>query len=274
MTTSPQRIEPAECAELIRRSSSMVALTGAGISTEAGIPDFRGPGGLYETGKYDPELVFSIAHFQSHPLLFYQFTREFMETARTIRPTFTHRFLAALEGKGYLRGVITQNIDTLHQQAGSRRILELHGSYWSATCINCESYAIIGTSWTWWEEAMRSSPTSPVVSCPSCGGIVKPNVVFFGEAVRDFDEALELVTVSDLLLVIGSSLSVYPAAFLPQSAPGRIVVVNKGEVRLEPAGNRYFCQVGIDGFFREVAAHLGFNVDHVPEASGSSVPCG
>jgi NAD-dependent deacetylase len=241
----------------------MVVLTGAGVSTEAGIPDFRGPGGLYETGKYDPELVFSIAHFQRHPLLFYQFTREFMETARNIRPTFTHRFLAALETKGYLRGVITQNIDTLHQQAGSRRLVELHGSYWSASCINCEGYAIIGTSWSWWEEAMRSSPTSPVVSCPSCGGIVKPNVVFFGEAVRNFDEALEMVARSDLLLVIGSSLSVYPAAFLPRNAHGRIVVVNRGEVGLEPGSNRYFCRTCIDSFFREVASNMRIGTDDV-----------
>ncbi len=268
MTVSLQNIEPAECAEMIRRASCMVVLTGAGVSTEAGIPDFRGPGGLYEAGKYDPELVFSIAHFQRHPLLFYQFTREFMEMARNVMPTFTHRFLAVLETKGYLRGVITQNIDMLHQQAGSRRILELHGSYWSASCMNCEGYAIIGTSWRWWDEAMRTSPTSPVVSCPSCGGIVKPNVVFFGEAVRDFDEALEMVARSDLLLVIGSSLSVYPAAFLPQSAPGRIVVVNRGEVRLEPAGNRYFCQAGIDDFFREVASCMGIGIDVFPAVPG------
>lgn len=266
MTTSAQNIEPGECAEMIRRASCLVVLTGAGVSTEAGIPDFRGPGGLYETGKYDPELVFSIDHFQRHPLLFYQFTREFMEMARNVRPTFTHRFLAALETKGYLRGVITQNIDMLHQQAGSRRIVELHGSYWSASCINCESYAIIGTTWPWWEEAMRSSPTSPVVSCPSCGGIVKPNVVFFGEAVRDFDEALEMVASSDLLLVIGSSLSVYPAAYLPQNAHGRIVVVNRGAVRLEPDSSRFFCQTGIDFFFREVASCMRIVIDEIPAA--------
>lgn len=261
MTVSMQNIEPAECAEMIRRASRMVVLTGAGVSTEAGIPDFRGPGGLYETGKYDPELVFSIAHFQRHPLLFYQFTREFMEMARNVSPTFTHRFLAVLEKQGYLRGVITQNIDMLHQQAGSRRILELHGSYWSASCMNCDGYALIGTSWRWWDEAMRSSPTPPVVSCPSCGGVVKPNVVFFGEAVRDFDEAMDMVAGSDLLLVIGSSLSVYPAAILPRSTAGRTVVVNRGEVRLEPASNRYFRQTGIDGFFREVASCLGIGTD-------------
>jgi NAD-dependent deacetylase len=266
VTPFVQTVEPAECAELIRSASSAVALTGAGISTEAGIPDFRGPGGLYESGKYDPELVFSITHFQQHPQLFYQFTREFMATARHIRPTFTHRLLAVLEQQALLSGVITQNIDALHHQAGSRRIRELHGSYWSASCINCDGYAMVGTSWRWWEDAMRSSPRSPVVSCPSCGGIVKPNVVFFGEAVRDFDEALEMVGGSDLLLVVGSSLSVYPAAYLPHYAKGRVVVVNRGEVRLEPGRNRYFCQSGIDSFFRSVAVHLGIRLDDGPEA--------
>lgn len=267
MAIAAQHIEPAECAGLIREASHAVVLTGAGISTEAGIPDFRGPGGLYETRKYDPDLVFNIAHFQQHPQLFYQFTRDFMETVRHIRPTFTHRFLAALESQGLIRGVITQNIDALHHQAGSRRVLELHGSYWSASCMNCDGFSIIGTSWRWWEDAMRSGPRPPVVSCPSCGGIVKPNVVFFGEMVRDFDEALEMVARSDLLLVVGSSLTVSPAAFLPQNAHGRIVVVNRGEVRLTPDRNRFFNQSGIDSFFLSVAANLDIRVENEPAAA-------
>src|SRR5450631_3925539 len=111
-------LTPAECAELIARSSATVALCGAGISTSAGIPDFRGPQGLYSTRRYDPDLVFQIHHFRKTPEYFYEFTRDFASVVKDIAPTFTHRFLASLEHTGTLKVVITQNIDILHQVAG------------------------------------------------------------------------------------------------------------------------------------------------------------
>lgn len=257
MNYSNYEITPAECAERIRKAGNIVALTGAGISTEAGIPDFRGPQGLYVTRRYDPDLVFSLAHFRKDPLMFYQFTNDFMETMSNIRPTYTHRFLASLEELGRLRCVVTQNIDALHRYAGTRKIIEVHGSYWSASCTGCGSFSISGASTEWWVEAVMSSRRSPVVCCPECGGVVKPDVVFFGEGVRGFDEAMAMVSGSDLLLVLGSSLAVYPAAMLPLTAKGTIVVVNRGKVGLSPGPNRFFAATDLDSFFRAVATELG-----------------
>jgi NAD-dependent deacetylase len=253
-------LDPTACAELLRRSSSVVALTGAGVSTAAGIPDFRGPQGLYVTRRYDPELVFSIDHFANDPRMFYEFTRDFVGLLQTITPTFTHRVLASLEGRGMLQGVITQNIDALHQHAGSKNVVEVHGSYWSATCTRCGA-SVPGTrSYAWWEEAIRSSPSSPVVMCGTCGGVVKPGVVFFGEAVRDFDRAVAMVEGCDLLLVLGSSLAVHPAARLPELARGHVVVVNRGEVALPPGRNRYFVEDDLEAYFRALASHLGLDL--------------
>jgi len=256
MPDKSQSLEPARCAEMIRRARSVVALTGAGISTAAGIPDFRGPQGLYVTRRYDPERVFEVGWFRRAPQYFYEFSRDFVATVKDIRPTFTHRFLAGLEKEGPLAGVVTQNIDMLHQLAGSRKVVELHGSYRSATCANCrETYEEL--TYAWWEKAMLTSPTPPVARCPACKGVLKPNIVFFGELVNDFDEAERMVAQCDLLLVLGSSLKVTPASFLPYSTEATTVVVNRGEVVLPPAPHRFFVDGVLDIFSREVADHLG-----------------
>ncbi len=260
MKNVERQISPEGCAELIRNSTSVVALTGAGISTAAGIPDFRGPNGLYVTRRYDPDLVFNIDRFRQDPLPFYDFTRDFAALLKDIRPTFTHRFLTALEKKGILAGVITQNIDALHHFAGSRKVIELHGSYWSAACTRCDGYSIEGKSYEWWLEAIRKSPRSPVLVCPLCSGVVKPDVVFFGETVHEYEKAANLVAECDLLLVLGSSLEVYPAALLPQMAEAVVVVVNKGRTKLSPAPNRFFAEADLDEHFSQVAEHLGLTV--------------
>ncbi len=260
MKNSERQISPEGCAALIRGSSSVIALTGAGISTAAGIPDFRGPNGLYTTRRYDPDLVFNIDHFRRDPLLFYDFTRDFAALLKDMNPTFTHRFLSALEEKGILKGVITQNIDALHHFAGSRKVIELHGSYWSAACTRCDGYSIEGKSYEWWLEAIRQSPRCPVLVCPLCGGVVKPDVVFFGETVHDYEKAANLVAECDLLLVLGSSLEVYPAALLPQMTEAIVVVVNKGRAKLSPAPNRFFAEADLDEYFSQVARRLGLTV--------------
>jgi len=249
-----------ECAELIRSTGSLVVLTGAGLSTAAGIPDFRGPKGLYVTRKYNPDLVFSIDHFRRDPLLFYQFTQDFMSLSKDIRPTFTHRALSAFEECGLIDGIVTQNIDALHHQAGSRRVIELHGSYWSATCTSCQRGDVSGATFAWWDNAIQNSIRAPIVCCPVCGGVIKPDVVFFGEAVKDFEEAAAMVSRCDLLLVLGSSLAVYPAAVLPKMASGTVIVVNQGEVMLPPGRGRYFIDQDLNDFFREVAEELGVEV--------------
>lgn len=251
---------PGACAELIRSSGSVVVLTGAGLSTAAGIPDFRGPNGLYASHRYDPDLIFNIDHFRRDPLLFYQFTRDFMDLARNIKPTFTHRALAVLEDCGLIDGIITQNIDALHNLAGSRRVIELHGSYWSATCTNCLRGDVSGATSEKWDKWMRTSPSAPVVCCPVCGGVVKPDVVFFGEVVKDFEEAAAMVSRSDLLLVLGSSLAVYPAAVLPRMASGTVMVVNRGDVSLPEGPGRFFIDQDLNDFFQAVVEELGLTV--------------
>jgi len=251
-----QSLEPASCAELIRQSRSVVALTGAGISTAAGIPDFRGPQGLYVTRRYDPEKVFEIGWFQSRPQYFYEFSRDFVNTVKDIQPTFTHRFLASLEKVGRLSGVITQNIDILHQLAGSQKVIELHGSYRSGTCTVCGKRNE-DLSYAWWEHVMATSPTPPVAVCPDCSGVLKPDIVFFGEMVDHFEPAERLVGQCDLLLILGSSLKVTPASFLPYQTQATTVVVNRGDVTLPPAPNRYFVDGDLDDYFRHVAHCLG-----------------
>ena len=168
MPSRRQTLNPAECARLIKNAGSIVALTGAGISTAAGIPDFRSPQGLYVTRRYDPEKVFDIDWFRHSPGDFYEFSRDLVEVVKDARPTFSHRFLAALERSGSLTAVITQNIDMFHQMAGSRRVVELHGSYHSATYLACAWKQLKRSSL--WQQAMTLAAQSPVVSCPDCGG--------------------------------------------------------------------------------------------------------
>jgi NAD-dependent deacetylase len=242
---SRNEIDAAGCAEKIRNARRVAALTGAGISTSAGIPDFRGPQGLYVTRRYDPDKVFDVSAFHRDPAPFYEFTRDFLGVVHTLKPTLTHRFLADLEAQGKLTAVITQNIDSLHQKAGSQRVISVHGDYWSSHCLNCRREFDL----SFMEHAVRDFE---VPRC-DCGGVIKPDVVFFGEPVHGFDLASAVVADCDLLLVLGSSLSVYPAAFLPEAAGGEVVVVNSGEVGLAPGPNRFFVDADLDGFFGEVA---------------------
>jgi NAD-dependent deacetylase len=250
-------LAPAELAALLRQARSAAALTGAGISTGAGIPDFRGPKGLYVTRRYDPDRVFDIDAFRADPRPFYEFTRDFMDLRRTIRPTLAHRALARLEEAGRLRGVVTQNIDALHGEAGSRSVVEVHGSYGAAACTACGRAEEGASSAQWWAEAVRRGPRAPVVLCARCGGVVKPEVVFFGEGVRGFERAEELARSADLFLVLGSSLAVHPAATLPFLVPGEVVVVNQGPVALPPGPHRHFVDAPLDPYFAEVLRALG-----------------
>jgi len=241
-------VTPETCARMLRDARRTVALTGAGISTAAGIPDFRGPQGLYVTRRYDPDTVFDVRMFHHRPEPFFEFTRDFLAVVDSLEPTFTHRFLARLEEQGGLRAVVTQNIDALHQKAGSREVLSVHGDYWTSHCLRC------GVELSF-DQLRERLAVEEVPRC-ACGGLIKPDVVFFGEPVRDLERAMEEVAASDLLLVLGSSLTVYPVAWLPEQAGGDVVVVNQGPVGLAPGPDRYFAEAGLDGFFEEVAAVL------------------
>ncbi|HDN79713.1 MAG: hypothetical protein DRI61_11085 [Chloroflexi bacterium] len=212
-----------KAAQIIRSSNYAVALTGAGISTPSGIPDFRSPGsGLWE--KVNPMLVASIFAFRLRPKRFFDWFRPLGRTLLEAEPNPAHIALARLEEAGFLKAVITQNIDNLHQKAGSKRVLELHGHLREAQCMKCRR--IVPTEGLW-EKYLNSDE---VPRC-ECGGILKPRVVLFGESLPKgvFLEALGEVQRCDVMLIAGSSLEVYPAAELPTLAyqkGARLIVVN------------------------------------------------
>ena len=238
------------CVRLIKEAKSIGALTGAGISTNAGVPDFRGPQGLYVTKRYDADKIFDIDHFEEDPAAFYEFARDFLSLEAKLQPTFAHTFLAQLESSGKLKGLVTQNIDALHHKAGSQNVLEMHGSFWKSHCRRCRkefAYTEIKT--------MLNGNIAKFAAC-SCGGVIKPDIVFFGENVKYLDEAYALASRSDLFFVIGTSCVVYPAAMLPSLVPGKIVIVNKGKVHLNLPNVVLEIQDDIDGFFKEVAESL------------------
>lgn len=238
----------ARCAQMIRVAKTIAALTGAGISTKAGIPDFRGPQGLYVTRRYDPDMVFDIHYFYRDPKPFYAFARDFMGLEGRIRPTFAHNFLAGLEKSGKLKGVVTQNIDSLHQMAGAKTVYEMHGSFWLSYCLECRKPFTFAQ--------MKEKLMDEEIPRCACGGLIKPDVVFFGEDVKYLGESQSLAAASDLFFVIGTSCAVYPAAMIPHYAGGKIVVVNQDPVALDAANVVLTVQEDIDAFFREVASAL------------------
>lgn len=239
-----------ECAKFLEEAHFGVVLTGAGISTSAGIPDFRGPQGIYTTGEYDADKIFDFYYFLQDPRPFYNFARDFLSKTKNMKPTFTHNFIAALEKEGKIKGVITQNIDALHQLAGSKNIIELHGGIYKSHCVECgKEYSL--------SEMREKVIEEEVPLCDECKGIIKPDIVFFGEEVLHFRDAEELTYQSDLFFVIGSALAVYPAAMLPNFARGKLVVVSKGEVNIDPISVDLMIDQDIDNFFRDVSKHYG-----------------
>jgi NAD-dependent deacetylase len=212
-------------ADLIRSSSRTVALTGAGISVPSGIPDFRSPGtGLWE--KVDPMEVAHIEVFLSDPARFWTYYRPRFGVLESKEPNPAHEALAELERRGLLEAVITQNIDRLHRKAGSRRVIEVHGTIETSSCARCSaSYPL--------EEMDELFDFQGVARCDQCGGPVKPDVVLFGELLpaAAMGEAQALAEAADVMLCVGSSLEVYPVASLPSitlEGGGRLAIVTKG----------------------------------------------
>jgi NAD-dependent deacetylase len=212
-------------ADLIRSSRRTVALTGAGISVPSGIPDFRSPGtGLWE--NVDPMEVAHIDVFRRDPSRFWTYYRPRFGMLSDKEPNPAHRALADLESRGLLEAVITQNIDRLHRRAGSRHVVEVHGTIETSSCLDCgASFGLERVEGLFDEEG--------VARCEGCGGPVKPDVVLFGELLpeRAMDEAFALAAGAELLLCVGSSLEVHPVAGLPaitRSGGGRVAIVTKG----------------------------------------------
>ena len=204
----------------ITHSRSIVFFGGAGVSTESGIPDFRSVDGLYhQSYDYPPETILSHSFFMARPEEFYRFYRAKM-LCPGVQPNAAHRKLAELEAAGRLRAVVTQNIDGLHQAAGSRTVYELHGSVHRNHCMGCGAF--YGLDFI--------ERTQGVPRCPVCGGIVKPDVVLYEEALDEatVDGAVAAIRGADLLIVGGTSLTVYPAAgLLRYYRGGHLVLINR-----------------------------------------------
>lgn len=209
--------------QLLRSSSYTLALTGAGISTESGIPDFRSPeSGLWT--ETDPLEVATGEAFRRNPRKFYLFWRKRLPSLLQAQPNATHITLARLEKRGLLHGLITQNIDNLHGEAGSQQIWEVHGNYKRAICIRCRrQYGI--------ETLLGEAEEAQLPRCPECGGLLKPDVVLFGEQLPpSFARAASATSRADLLIALGTSLEVYPVAGLPPQAArsgAKLVIINR-----------------------------------------------
>ena len=211
--------------DFIKTSDNIVFFGGAGVSTESGIPDFRSVDGLYHL-KYDypPEQILSHSFFYKNTRAFYEFYYDKMLYPKA-RPNITHQMLARLEDSGKLKAVITQNIDGLHQMAGSHNVIELHGSVHRNYCTSC------GHSYTLQEMFDKA----PLPLC-SCGSIIKPDVTLYEEALKEniITQAIEAIAAADMLIIGGTSLSVYPAAgFIHYYSGSKLVLINKSSTPLD-----------------------------------------
>lgn len=218
--------------EIISKSSNIVFFGGAGVSTESNIPDFRSPEGIYKTKTqygYPPETMLSHSFFMKNKKEFYDFYKDTM-IYKEAKPNPAHYALAKLEEEGKLKAVITQNIDGLHQLAGSKEVLELHGSVYRNSCMDChESYDL---------EYIMGSLGVP--KCSKCGGVVKPDVVLYEEGLdmKVLERAISYISGAEVLIVGGTSLAVYPAANLIEYYKGdNLVLINKSKTPYDNRAN-------------------------------------
>ena len=210
--------------EYIEESNNIVFFGGAGVSTESGIPDFRSKDGLYnqhdvQFDKYEPEYLLSRECLYNNPKVFYEFYRQKMDT-RNIEPNITHKVLAKMEEMGKLSAIVTQNIDGLHQAAGSKVVYELHGSVHRNYCQKCGAFY----------DARYMLESTGIPRCEKCGGLIKPDVVLYEEGLDQatINGAVHAISQADVLIIGGTSLTVYPAAGLIDYYNGnKLVLINK-----------------------------------------------
>lgn len=231
-------------AEALRQAAPAVVLTGAGVSTESGIPDFRSPTGIW--AKLDPLEYGSIDAFRRDPERVWEFYGARYRMLSQAEPNAAHRAITALERRGFVHTVITQNIDMLHTRAGSRDVIEVHGSIRTATCPACGRIHTL--------DEVLALVEAGVPRCLDCGAVPKPDVVFFGELLPPgaMERASELAAAARLLLVVGSTLEVYPVAGLPLEtvrAGGQVAIVNRGPTAFDGRA-----QIRIEGSAGEVLA--------------------
>jgi NAD-dependent deacetylase len=219
----------AELAALIDERRPCVVLTGAGVSTESGIPDFRSPTGIW--ANVDPLEVASLEAFRADPEKVWSFYAPRLSSLTEAEPNDAHRALADLERRGYVRAIVTQNIDLLHERAGSAQVVEVHGSIRTSTCPGCGARYPLA-------EVLELLDGAGAPACLRCAAIVKPDVVFFGELlpVEAIERAFELAREAQLILVVGSTLEVHPVASLPLetlTGGGALAIVNRGPTALD-----------------------------------------
>ncbi|MBE5839390.1 NAD-dependent protein deacylase [Butyrivibrio sp.] len=243
--------------ELIDSSENIVFFGGAGVSTESGIPDFRSKDGLYNQhdvrfDKYQPEYLLSHSCLVYEPKVYYEFHRQKMDT-RNIEPNNAHKYLAALEKTGKLKGIVTQNIDGLHQKAGSRVVYEIHGSALRNYCMSCGKE---------YPEDYIFESDEPIPKC-SCGGIIRPDITLYEEGLPEdqVSGAIEALSKADMLIIGGTSLSVYPAASFINYFRGKsLVVINESDIAVRGAENTLIIREKIGKVFTELAKLQGIEL--------------
>lgn len=224
--------------EMVFESETIAFLGGAGVSTESGIPDFRSKGGLYRKkdrrfAGYRPEYLLSSDCLFKRPEVFFSYFRQNLD-CRTVEPNDAHRVLSRMEADGKLSGIVTQNIDGLHQKAGSRRVYEIHGSALRSYCVSCRTQ--------YGPDYIFENP-DPIPRCPACGKMIRPDVTLYGEFLPHpaYDNAVNLMNTSDMLIIGGTSLAVGSAAQLAHLFHGKyLVIINKGPTKMEGKADLVF----------------------------------
>lgn len=242
----------AQFTNMIKECNNIVFFGGAGVSTESGVKDYRSEDGLYHTVKeygVPPEVILSHDFFFQHPDIFYDFYRKYFIIE--VEPNNAHKALAKLEEMGKLKAVITQNIDGLHQRAGSQNVIELHGTASRFSCALCGK---IGDS----QAVLTDIKAEEIPRCPHCNGMMKPKVVLYGESLYDgvAESAIHHIENADMLIVGGTSLAVYPAASFVRYFGGKyLVMINKSETGYDGNANLVIRQ-NIGEVFQKVMKEL------------------
>lgn len=236
-------------ADLIKKSKYTIGFTGAGISVESGIPPFTGAGGLWN--KYDPKFI-ELSFFYSNPKKSWEEMRKiFFNSMGTAQPNKAHEVLADMETKGLLKGIITQNIDGLHQAAGSKNVVEFHGTIHTLACLDCSLRYNVS----------EIDISQDIPRCPSCNGILKPDFVFYGEGINknNYDKSLKMANNADLVIIVGTAGQVMPACYMPFTAQrngAKIIEVNTLESSFTSQITNYFFQTKATEFFGELEKFL------------------
>ncbi len=247
-----------ELKNMIDDSSKIVFFGGAGVSTESGIPDFRSKDGLYNQhdvrfDMYQPEYLLSHSCLMNEPKVYYEFHRQKMDT-RAIEPNNAHKYLAKLEETGKLIGIVTQNIDGLHQKAGSKKVYEIHGSALRNYCMKCKKVYPVDFIF---------ENNEPIPKC-TCGGTVRPDITLYEEGLPEeaVNSAISAIAAADMLIIGGTSLTVYPAASFVNYFRGKyLVIINQSDLAIKKAENTLIIADRIGQVFTQLAKLQGIDLN-------------